>query len=134
MGSRMQIGSSGSTSSRSFLSFPKLKCRCEVKAIIRTVRNGDNTGMQFYSCPKWHVNANPNDLEDLCFQVLKRDTQVAEKEIDIDFMKEQLKKVEKNLGMKEDELNDMELCHTRIELMKASRNEKTSPLLYTTVV
>uniref|UniRef100_A0A803MMA1 GRF-type domain-containing protein n=1 Tax=Chenopodium quinoa TaxID=63459 RepID=A0A803MMA1_CHEQI len=94
MGSRRQIGSSGSTSCRSFgWSSPKLKCRCGVEAIIRTVRNGDNASMKFYGCPKWL---------------------------------EQLKKVEKNLGMKEDELNDtkMELCHTRMELMKASRNEK----------
>uniref|UniRef100_A0A803KQK9 Squalene cyclase N-terminal domain-containing protein n=1 Tax=Chenopodium quinoa TaxID=63459 RepID=A0A803KQK9_CHEQI len=124
-GSWRQIGSSGSSSSRSVgWGSPKLKCKCGVEAVIRTVRNGDNVESDcgFF---QW-VNANKMDLEDLRFQVFERDTQVAEKEIEIDFMKEQLKKFEKNLGVKEDELNDtkMELCHTRIELMKASRNEK----------
>uniref|UniRef100_A0A803M8B8 GRF-type domain-containing protein n=1 Tax=Chenopodium quinoa TaxID=63459 RepID=A0A803M8B8_CHEQI len=128
MASRRHIGSSGSSSSRSVAwGSPKLKSKCGVEAVIRTVRNGDNVGMKFYRCPKWPwVNANKMDLEDLRFQIFERDTQVAEKEIEIDFMKEQLKKVEKDLGIKEDELNNtkMELCHTRIELMKASRNEK----------
>uniref|UniRef100_A0A803L3K1 GRF-type domain-containing protein n=1 Tax=Chenopodium quinoa TaxID=63459 RepID=A0A803L3K1_CHEQI len=136
MGSRRHVGSSESSSSRSFgWGLPKLKCKCGVEAVIRRVRNGDNVGKKFYGCPNWPegdcgffqwVNANNMDLEDLRFRVFEKDTQVAEKEIEIDFMKEQLKKIEKNLDIKEDELNDtkMELCHTRIELMKAARNEK----------
>uniref|UniRef100_A0A803MRN3 GRF-type domain-containing protein n=1 Tax=Chenopodium quinoa TaxID=63459 RepID=A0A803MRN3_CHEQI len=50
MNNRREIGSA-SNSSRSFGSaYPKIKCRCGVEAIIRTVRNGDNAGMKFYGC------------------------------------------------------------------------------------
>uniref|UniRef100_A0A803MI91 Uncharacterized protein n=1 Tax=Chenopodium quinoa TaxID=63459 RepID=A0A803MI91_CHEQI len=90
MASRRHIGSTGSSSSRSVgRGPPKLKCKCGVEAVIWMVRNGDNVGMKFNGCPKWPwVNANKMDLEDLRFQVFERDTQVAEKEIEIDFMKE----------------------------------------------
>uniref|UniRef100_A0A803L510 GRF-type domain-containing protein n=1 Tax=Chenopodium quinoa TaxID=63459 RepID=A0A803L510_CHEQI len=136
MASRRHNGSSSSTSSRNYsLVASKMKCRCGLEAITRTVKNGENVGLKFHGCPRWPdgdcgffewAHVNPKVVDDLRFQVFERDTQVAEKEMEIDFLKEELKKVEKKMGSKEDELDDtkMELCHTRIELMKATRNEK----------
>uniref|UniRef100_A0A803MTA2 GRF-type domain-containing protein n=1 Tax=Chenopodium quinoa TaxID=63459 RepID=A0A803MTA2_CHEQI len=136
MASRRHNGSSSSTSSRNFgLVSPKLKCMCGLEAITRTVKNGENVGLKFHGCPRcpdgdcgffeW-ANVYPKDVDDLQLQVFERDTLVAEKEMEIDFLKEQPKMVEKKLGNNEDELDDtkMELCHTRIELMKATGNEK----------
>uniref|UniRef100_A0A803L9V9 Uncharacterized protein n=1 Tax=Chenopodium quinoa TaxID=63459 RepID=A0A803L9V9_CHEQI len=132
MASRRHNGSSSSTSSRNFgLVSPKLKCRCGLESITRTVKNGENVWLKFHGCPRWPwVNVNLEDIDDLRLQVFERDTQVAEKEMEIDLLKEQLKRFEKKLGNKEDELDDtkMELCHTRIELMKATRNEKNFSL------
>uniref|UniRef100_A0A803N9D7 Uncharacterized protein n=1 Tax=Chenopodium quinoa TaxID=63459 RepID=A0A803N9D7_CHEQI len=128
MASRRHNGSSSSTSSRNYgLVAPKMKCRCGLEAITRTVKNGENVGLKFHGCSRWlWAHVNPKVVDDLRFQVFERDTQVAEKEMEIDFLKEELKKVEKKMGSKEDELDDTktELCHTRIELMKATRNEK----------
>uniref|UniRef100_A0A803MQT8 GRF-type domain-containing protein n=1 Tax=Chenopodium quinoa TaxID=63459 RepID=A0A803MQT8_CHEQI len=128
MASRRHNGSSSSTSSRNYgLVASKIKCRCGLEAITRTVKNGENMGLKFHGCPRWPwAHVNPKVVDDLRFQVFERDTQVAEMEMEIDFLKEELKKVEKKMGSKEDELDDtkMELCHTRIELMKATRNEK----------
>ncbi|KAL2903358.1 DNA-(apurinic or apyrimidinic site) lyase 2 [Bienertia sinuspersici] len=107
---------------------------------MRTVKNGPNVGMKFYGCPKWPVtdceffqwvnwnmdnsNVVNRDVEDVRFRLLEKDTIIGEKEIEISFMKETLKKVELKLESKDKELKDikMELSCTRIELMKASRN------------
>ena len=72
------------------------------------------------------VNVTNGIDADLRFKLFEKDTTLAEKEMEVDFMKEKLKVVEKKLDMKTEELNDtkMELSHTRIELMKATRNEK----------
>ncbi|KAL2892724.1 DNA topoisomerase 3-alpha [Bienertia sinuspersici] len=116
------------------------ECHYGNYAVVRTVKNGPNVGMKFYRCPKWPVsdceffqwvnwnmdNSNVNrNVEDVRFRLLEKDTIIGEKEIEINFMKETLKKVELKLDSKDEELKDtkMELSCTRIELMKASRNE-----------
>ncbi|KAL2928947.1 DNA topoisomerase 3-alpha [Bienertia sinuspersici] len=106
MASRREVGSSGSSSS-GFIS-PKLKCHCGNYAVVQTLKNGSNVGMKFYGYPKWPVsdceffqwvnwnmdNSNVNkDVEDVRFRLLEKDTIIGEKEIEINFMKETLKKV-----------------------------------------
>ncbi|KAL2932374.1 DNA topoisomerase 3-alpha [Bienertia sinuspersici] len=135
MASRREVGSSGS-SSCGFIS-PKLKCNCGNYVVVQTVKNGPNVGMKFYRCPKWPwVNWNMDnsdvnkDVEDVRLRLLEKDTIIGEKEIEINFMKETLKKVELKLESKDEELKEtkMGLSCTRIELMKASRNENNFSL------
>ncbi|KAL2927370.1 DNA topoisomerase 3-alpha [Bienertia sinuspersici] len=141
MASRREVGSTGSSSS-GFIS-PKLRCHCGNYAVVRTVKNGPNVGMKFYGCLKWPVTdceffqwvnwnmANVNrDVGDVRFRLLEKDTIIGEKEIEINFMKETLKKVELKLESKDEELRDTkrELSCTRIELMKALRNENNFSL------
>lgn len=45
---------SGSSSSRGCLS--NLKCKCGTDAVVRTVKNGLNSGMKFYGCHSWPVS------------------------------------------------------------------------------
>uniref|UniRef100_A0A803MES4 GRF-type domain-containing protein n=1 Tax=Chenopodium quinoa TaxID=63459 RepID=A0A803MES4_CHEQI len=132
--------STGSSSSRGGgLISSRVKCRCGAFAVVRMAKSGDNAGMNFFGCPNWPVGdcgffqwvnvSNGVDAE-LRFKLFEKDTTLAEKEMEVDFMKEKLKIVEKKLDMKTEELNDtkMELSHTRIELMKATRNEKNFSL------
>uniref|UniRef100_A0A803LQ22 GRF-type domain-containing protein n=1 Tax=Chenopodium quinoa TaxID=63459 RepID=A0A803LQ22_CHEQI len=42
---------SGLSSSRGCLS--NLKCKCGTDAVVRTVKNGPNSGMKFYGCHSW---------------------------------------------------------------------------------
>uniref|UniRef100_A0A803MYZ1 GRF-type domain-containing protein n=1 Tax=Chenopodium quinoa TaxID=63459 RepID=A0A803MYZ1_CHEQI len=132
--------SSESSSSRGAgLISSRLKYRCGAVAVVRMEKSGDNAGMKFFGCPNWPVGdcgffqlvnvSNGGDAE-LRFKLFEKDTSIAEKEIEFEFMKEKLKVVEKKLDMKTEELNDtkMELSHTIIELMKATRNEKNFSL------
>uniref|UniRef100_A0A803MKG1 GRF-type domain-containing protein n=1 Tax=Chenopodium quinoa TaxID=63459 RepID=A0A803MKG1_CHEQI len=90
----------------------RVKCRCGAFAVVRMAKSGDNAGMKFFGCPNWPVGdcgffqwvnvLNGVDAK-LRFKLFKKDTTLAEKEMEVDFLKEKLKIVEKKLDMKTEE-------------------------------
>ncbi|XP_056683668.1 uncharacterized protein [Spinacia oleracea] len=104
-----------------------LKCECGNDAVVRTVKHGPNVGMKFHGCPLWPNTkciffrwiSDHNQNEELEIKMLEMEQQqhlMAEKN-------KKLKGKKKNLEEENQELK-IELCHTRVELMKTSRNEK----------
>uniref|UniRef100_A0A803N2G8 GRF-type domain-containing protein n=1 Tax=Chenopodium quinoa TaxID=63459 RepID=A0A803N2G8_CHEQI len=132
-GTAASFGSGSSSSSRGGLN-QRVKCNCGRDAIVRTVRNGPNVGMRFHGCPLWPERgcvffkwvAGSNEIDDLRYQVLEKDTTLAEKEFEKKLMEEKIKKLQVKRENLEEEIQDMklEISQIRIELMKSSRNEK----------
>ncbi|XP_056686431.1 uncharacterized protein [Spinacia oleracea] len=122
-------GSGSSQNSRS-----ALICECGNEAVVRTVKHGPNVGMKFHGCPLWPNTTckffrwipGNNQIEELECKILEKDSMIMKMEQEQQLMAEKNKKLQvkkENLEEENQELK-IELCHTRIELMKTSRNEK----------
>ncbi|KAL2940220.1 DNA topoisomerase 3-alpha [Bienertia sinuspersici] len=100
-------------------------CSCGRIAVVRTMKSGPNVGFKFHGCPNWPwIDENNKQLGDdgvdeLRYQLckLEDEKQMAdEKNKKLQLKKENLEELIKDMKSK--------LRHTRIELMKANRNEK----------
>ncbi|CAO2813102.1 unnamed protein product [Amaranthus hypochondriacus] len=128
---------SGSSSSRGCLS--NLKCKCGTDAVVRTVKNGPNSGMKFYGCHSWPdadcgffkwIGGVRDIGDELRFQLLEKETTIAELKMQKQMVEEKVKKLQLKKENMEEDLQELkaEVSQMRIELMKSSRNEKNFSL------
>ncbi|KAL2895408.1 Protein ZGRF1, partial [Bienertia sinuspersici] len=114
------LSASGS-SSQSRLSSPVLKCYHNEVAPLRIVRhNGPRLGMKFYACAYWPVTGVDyvNHIQDMQFQILDKDTTIADLENEVKMLKEE----NENL---EDQLAEVGIeCNERRLMMECEADEK----------
>ncbi|KAL2937038.1 Endonuclease 8-like 3 [Bienertia sinuspersici] len=102
-----QNSSGSGSSSQSRLSGPVFKCYHNDVSPLRVVRNnGPRQGMKFYACAYWPKATcgffrwvdNVNDIEDMQYQILEKDTTIAGLENEVKMLKEQNETLEELLA------------------------------------
>ncbi|XP_021722608.1 uncharacterized protein LOC110690091 [Chenopodium quinoa] len=103
--------------------------------MLRTVKKGVNMRRKLYGCPFWpdiqcamfRWISDINDGEDVQYQILERDTTIAELEHEKKMLEVKIKKLQVKKENLEEDLQEFktELGQIRIELLRCSRNEKS---------
>ncbi|KAL2924036.1 DNA topoisomerase 3-alpha [Bienertia sinuspersici] len=110
-------------------------CSCGGVAVVRTVKAGPNIGRRFHGCPLWPFGREINDLR---FEVLAKDTTIAEMEYEKQLMEEKIKALQLKKENLEEDVKQLkvERSENHMELMKMARIEKylTKALLFSWVV
>ncbi|KAL2902546.1 DNA topoisomerase 3-alpha [Bienertia sinuspersici] len=125
-------------------------CSCGGVAVVRTVKAGPNIGRRFHGCPLWpHTSCNffkwvddnnqfGREINDLRFEVLAKDTTIAEMEYEKQLMEEKIKALQLKKENLEEDVKQLkvERSENHMELMKMARIEKylTKALLFSWVV
>ncbi|KAL2901195.1 Protein ZGRF1, partial [Bienertia sinuspersici] len=105
-----QNSSASGSSSQSRLSSPVLKCYHNEVAPLRVVRhNGPRLGMKFYACAIGPWVDDVNLIQDMQFQILDKDTTIADLENVVKMLKEDNENLEEQLAEVGIECNERRL-------------------------